>query len=120
MLSEHWSVDFTLDGNKTLGGIDPARVLNPLHPVASGGFVGDGATLTEDFTAVTAGATYRAGRWSITGRAEYRAGDREDRYGVTARRAAPDRRGPRGRRRVQLVHRPAPRAAPRPAPPICS
>ena len=58
-------------------------MLNPLHPVASGGFVGDGATLTEDFTAVTAGATYRAGRWSITGRAEYRAGDREDRYGVT-------------------------------------
>ena len=32
---------------------------------------------------MTAGATYRAGRWSMTGRAEYRAGDREDRYGVT-------------------------------------
>jgi uncharacterized repeat protein (TIGR01451 family) len=83
VLSERWSVDFTLDGNRTLGGIDPSRVLNPLHPVASGGFVGDGATLTEDFTAVTAGATYRAGRWSVTGRAEYRAGDREDRYGLT-------------------------------------
>jgi hypothetical protein len=83
VVSEHWSVDVTLDGNKTLGGIDPNRVLNPLHPVASGGFVGDGTTLTEDFTAVTAGATYRSDRWSITGRAEYRAGDREDRYGVT-------------------------------------
>ena len=83
VLSEHWSVDFTADANRTLGGIDPTRVLNPLHPVASGGFVGDGSTLTEDFTAVTAGATYRAGRWSVTGRAEYRAGDREDRYGLT-------------------------------------
>jgi uncharacterized repeat protein (TIGR01451 family) len=83
VLSERWSVDFTLDGNRTLGGVDPTRVLDPLHPVASGGFVGDGATLTEDFTAVTAGATYRAGRWSLTGRAEYRAGDREDRYGAT-------------------------------------
>jgi len=83
VLSQRWSVDFTVDGNKTLGGVDPARVLNPLHPVASGGFVGDGATLTEDFTAVTAGATYRTPRWSITGRAEYRVGDREDRYGVT-------------------------------------
>ncbi|HYI48472.1 MAG TPA: hypothetical protein VEX35_08415 [Allosphingosinicella sp.] len=83
VLSERWSVDFTVDGNRTLGGVDPARVLNPLHPVASGGFVGDGATLTEDFTAITAGATYRAGRWSLTGRAEYRAGDREDRYGAT-------------------------------------
>jgi hypothetical protein len=85
VLDSHWSVDFSLDANKTLGGIDPARVLNPLHPVASGGFVGGSAgTLTEDFTAVTAGATYRAGDWSVTGRAEYRAGDQGDRYGVTA------------------------------------
>jgi uncharacterized repeat protein (TIGR01451 family) len=84
-LDEHWSVDASIDANKTLGGIDPARVLNPLHPVASGGFVGGSAgTITEDFTALTAGATYRADRWSVTGRAEYRAGDQGDRYGVTA------------------------------------
>ncbi len=43
VLDEHWSVDASLDANKTLGGIDPARVLNPLHPVASGGFVGGSA-----------------------------------------------------------------------------
>jgi uncharacterized repeat protein (TIGR01451 family) len=85
VLDEHWTVDASIDANKTLGGIDPARVLNPLHPVASGGFVGGRAgTLTEDFTALTAGATYRAGRWSVTGRAEYRAGDQGDRYGLTA------------------------------------
>ena len=49
--------------------------LNPLHPVAAGGFVGGGAgTITEDFTAVTAGATYRADRWSATGRPRVRAG----------------------------------------------
>jgi uncharacterized repeat protein (TIGR01451 family) len=85
VLDEHWSVDFSVDGNKTLGGIDPTRVLNPLHPVASGGFVGGAAgALTEDFTALTAGATYRAGDWSVTGRAEYRAGDLDDRYGITA------------------------------------
>ncbi|HYJ83336.1 MAG TPA: hypothetical protein VEW26_10905, partial [Allosphingosinicella sp.] len=85
VLDEHWSVDASVDANKTLGGIDPARVLNPLHPVASGGFVGGQAgTITEDFTAVTAGATYRAERWSATGRAEYRAGDQGDRYGLTA------------------------------------
>ncbi|MGA9580420.1 MAG: hypothetical protein WBR13_00440, partial [Allosphingosinicella sp.] len=84
-LDEHWSVDASIDSNKTLGGIDPARVLNPLHPVAGGGFVGGNAgTITEDFTAVTAGATYRADRWSATGRAEYRAGDQGDRYGLTA------------------------------------
>jgi len=83
VLDKHWSVDFTIDSNRTLGGIDPSRVLNPLHPVASGGFVGSGG-LTEDFTAATAGATYRADRWSLTGRAEYRHGETEDRWGFTA------------------------------------
>jgi len=84
VLGKHWSLDASLDSNKTLHGIDPSRVLNPLQPVASGGFVGSGATLTEDFTAVTGGATYRAHLWSVTGRAEYRAGSQGDRYGVTA------------------------------------
>jgi len=83
VLDAHWSVDLSLDANRTLGGIDQARVLNPLHPVASGGFLRGGA-LTEDFTAVTAGATYRTDKWSLTGRAEYRAGDQGDRYGITA------------------------------------
>ncbi len=83
VLSEHWSLDFTLDGNKTLSGVEPARVLDPLHPVASGGFTGDGTLLTENFTAMTAGATWRAGPWSVTGRAEYRNGEQENRYGVT-------------------------------------
>jgi uncharacterized repeat protein (TIGR01451 family) len=84
VLDKNWSVDFSLDGNRTLGGFDPARVLNPLHPVASGGYVGSGNLVTEDFTAVTAGATYRSSHWSVTGRAEYRAGDLGDRYGFTA------------------------------------
>lgn len=87
VLSEHWSLDLSLDGNKTLdGGIDADTVLNPAQPVASGGFIGNGTgpALTEDFTAVTAGATYRGARWSWAGRAEYRNGEREDRYGVTA------------------------------------
>jgi uncharacterized repeat protein (TIGR01451 family) len=78
------TVDFTLDGNRTLGGgIDPARVLNPEQPVASGGFIGSDGLLTEDFTAVTAGATYRGKDWSLAGRAEYRDGERGDRYGLT-------------------------------------
>ena len=82
-INKKLTVDFTLDGNKTLGGVDPARVLNPAHPVASGGFIGTDGALTEDFTAVTAGATYRSERWSLAGRAEYRNGDLGDRYGLT-------------------------------------
>jgi uncharacterized repeat protein (TIGR01451 family) len=87
VLGPRWTIDFSIDGSRTLGGIDPARVLNPLHPAAPGGFVGGGAggrLLTEDFTALTAGATYRAGDWSVTGRGEYRAGSLGDRYGLTA------------------------------------
>ena len=82
VVSKNLTVDATLDGNRTIGGIDPARVLNPLHPVASGGFIGGGA-LTEDFLAMTAGATWRSDRWSITGRAEYRDGEEDNRYGLT-------------------------------------
>ncbi len=82
-LGKNWSVDFTVDGNKTLNGIDATRVLNPEQPVASGGFIGTDGALTEDFTAVTAGATYRGDRWSLASRFEFRASDRSDRYGMT-------------------------------------
>jgi uncharacterized repeat protein (TIGR01451 family) len=82
-IGKRWTVDFSLDGNKTLGGVDPTRVLNTAQPVASGGFLGTDGTLSEDFTALSTGATYRGNRWSWTGRAEFRAGDRTDRYGVT-------------------------------------
>ncbi|HMT43846.1 MAG TPA: hypothetical protein PKA59_04790, partial [Chakrabartia sp.] len=80
-LSEKLTVDFTLDGNKTLGGVDPTRVLNADHPVASGGFLGSDGTLSEDFTAVSLGANWRSNDWAIASRAEYRNGDRTNRYG---------------------------------------
>lgn len=83
-VGEKLTVDFTLDGNKTLdGGIDASRILNPRHPVASGGFIGTDGVLAEDFTAVTGGATYRGKDWSIAGRAEVRASEFGDRYGLT-------------------------------------
>jgi uncharacterized repeat protein (TIGR01451 family) len=82
-LGKRWTVDLTLDGNKTLNGIDPSRVLNTAQPVTSGGFIGGDGTLSEDFTAVTAGTTYRGDRWSMATRAEARVGDRSDRYGLT-------------------------------------
>jgi uncharacterized repeat protein (TIGR01451 family) len=78
------TIDFTLDGNKTLGGLDRARVLDPNQPVASGGFLGGDGSLTEDFVAMTTGATYRGERWSVAGRAEFRDGQTTNRYGLTA------------------------------------
>lgn len=82
-LGERWSVDLSLDGNRTIGGIRAGDVLNAEHPVASGGFLGAGAALTEDFLAISGGATYRADRWTLTGRAEYRDGELANRYGLT-------------------------------------
>ncbi len=82
-LNEKWSLDFTVDGNKTLNGFDRSDVINPLQPVASGGFLGSDSTLTEDFLAITGGATYRSEKWSWTGRAEWRDGETTQRYGLT-------------------------------------
>lgn len=55
-----------------LGGFDASKVINPNHLVASGGCLLEGGILTESVTAVTAGASYCAGLWSATARAEYR------------------------------------------------
>ncbi len=82
-LGERWSVDVSIDGNRTIGGISARDILNVDQPVASGGFLGGNGMLTEDFLAVSTGATYRADRWTLTGRAEYRDGELANRYGLT-------------------------------------
>ena len=76
------SIDATLDGNRTIGGIDTTKVTNPDHPVSSGGMLGDGLNLSEDFTAVSLGANLRKDQWSSTLRAEWRNGDLSRRRGV--------------------------------------
>lgn len=81
-LGERWTADIAVDGNKTLDGISAADVINPNQPVANGGFIGSAGRLTEDFIAISTGATYRGDYWSMTGRAEFRDGDTATRYGV--------------------------------------
>ncbi|MFM9828659.1 MAG: hypothetical protein ACKVOB_07935 [Sphingomonas sp.] len=78
-----WTADASFDGNRTLGGFDPARVNNPAQPVANGGFIGTRGAQTEDFNALTLGFGYRAGRFSATTRGEYRFGSLGDRAGFT-------------------------------------
>lgn len=82
-LDDKWTIDFSLDGNETIGGFDRNDVINEQQPVASGGFLGNDTTLTEDFLAITAGFTFRHDDWSWNGRAEYRDGDISERYGFT-------------------------------------
>ncbi|HUP92343.1 MAG TPA: hypothetical protein VM074_08860, partial [Solimonas sp.] len=82
LLGERWSVDFGIDGSRSLHeSSTPPPVASPGHPFASGGVLGQG-TLTEDFVALSAGATYRAPSWSWNGRAELRDGERSKRQGL--------------------------------------
>ncbi|GAA4038024.1 hypothetical protein GCM10022281_18390 [Sphingomonas rosea] len=83
-LSPRWSVDLSVDGSRTLKGqIDPAQIVNINHPVAAGGYLDSSKTISDDFWAVSTGATYRSSVLSWTGRAEYRRGDLDDRIAVS-------------------------------------
>ena len=81
-VTKNLTLDATLDANRTLGGIDPAKLINPEHPAASGGNIGDNGTLTENFTALTFGGNWHSGQWSATGRGEWRDGQYANRRGV--------------------------------------
>lgn len=82
-VTQHLTLDATLDSNRTLSGFDAGLLVNPEHPAASGGNLGENGSIAEDFTAVTLGATYRRDRWSSTLRGEWRDGQLADRKGVT-------------------------------------
>ncbi len=82
-VTRNLTLDATLDSNRTLSGFDPASLVNPAHPASSGGNLGENGSIAEDFTAVTLGGTWRAGRWSATVRGEWRDGELADRKGVT-------------------------------------
>ena len=75
------SLDATIDGNRKLGGASVFDVINPGHPVASGGHLSQDGALFEDFAAVTLGSSWRKDQWAATARAEYRGGEFANRYG---------------------------------------
>jgi uncharacterized repeat protein (TIGR01451 family) len=82
-VSPEFTLDATIDGNRTLGGSpDTTDLVNPRQPAASGGQLTDGLNF-EDFTAVTLGGAWRKDRWSVTARGEYRDGELADRKGAT-------------------------------------
>ncbi len=83
-VSKSLTLDATVDGNRTLSGADPAKVINIDQPVASGGQFGADGALFEDFTAVTLGASWRKDAWAATVRGEYRDGEDAERMGVVA------------------------------------
>jgi uncharacterized repeat protein (TIGR01451 family) len=66
-----WTLDASVDSAKTLAGQAPDP--NTISPQATGA-----PLATEDFTAVSFGAAYRAEAWSWNGRVEARRGDHAD------------------------------------------
>ncbi|MFZ5561378.1 MAG: OmpA family protein [Pseudomonadota bacterium] len=84
LLNARWGMDVSVDSSQTLKDTGRAQpVLNAEHPVAPGGHR-NGPGLTEDFVAVSTGATYRAPVWSWNGRVEDRNGESVDRYGMVS------------------------------------
>ncbi|MFN3587078.1 MAG: hypothetical protein ACK4UT_06205, partial [Moraxellaceae bacterium] len=83
LLNKHWGLDFSTDTSRTFREGGQAPILNPNHPVAPGGTVGALAA-TEDYFAVSAGATYRQDVWSWNGRAEARFSESSDSHGLTS------------------------------------
>jgi uncharacterized repeat protein (TIGR01451 family) len=73
-LNDRWSFDTGFDRVQTLDFPDGPR-FNPDQPPTSGALDGD-------FTAIFFGSTYRAEKWSATGRVETSVGDREDRWSL--------------------------------------
>ena len=84
VVSSNLTLDATIDGNKMISGGDLSEVVNPDHPMSSGGHLSQNGSLIEDFTAVTLGASWRKDSWSFTARGEYRDGELADRKGITA------------------------------------
>lgn len=82
-VTKNLTLDATLDSSKTIGGFDPARLVNPDHPASSGGTISENSTIAEDFTALTLGGSWRQDLWNATVRGEWRQGDLATRKGAT-------------------------------------
>lgn len=84
LVNDQWGLDFSVDSSTTFNeSAREAPVINPGYPVAPGGTL-NSATLTEDYHAFSAGATYREALWSWNGRVESREGETTDRYGMVS------------------------------------
>ncbi len=83
LVGARWGFDVSVDSSQSFNASGEAPlVVDRSQPVAAGG-LRDGGALTENFVAVSAGATYRAELWSWNSRVEGRQGDESDRYGFT-------------------------------------
>lgn len=73
-LDKHWRLDFGIERSQTISD-SSSTPLNVNVPPSSG-------SINDDFTALSAGATYKNSSWSMTSRADTRFGDLEDKLGL--------------------------------------
>jgi uncharacterized repeat protein (TIGR01451 family) len=84
LVGKHWGLDVAVDSSQAFNQSNKAPlVVDPSQPIQAGG-IRDGGALTENFVALSGGATYRAELWSWNARLEGRQGDNNDRYGITS------------------------------------
>jgi uncharacterized repeat protein (TIGR01451 family) len=85
LISDKWGMDFSVDANETLShsGDPSVQVNNPSFPVTNGG-TASLPTLTEDYQAISMGATWRESVWSWNGRTEWRHSSSADKYGMVS------------------------------------
>lgn len=82
-LNQRWSFDVALDSAHAFSESGEAPlVVDPSQPIQVGG-IRDGGALTEDFVALSGGATYHGGPWMWNLRLEGRQAEDNDRYGFT-------------------------------------
>jgi uncharacterized repeat protein (TIGR01451 family) len=82
-IGKRWTIDLTLDASTTVRGKVPTGAFidafaSTANGATAGTYQNDG-----DYVAATAGAGYRAERWSLHGRLEHRRSDRDVRWTMT-------------------------------------
>lgn len=86
LINQQWSVDFNIDSSQSVDEKERTPEIN--NSSSTSNLLGlNTSTVTEDtddYIALSAGATYRTELWSLANRVETRDGDTEDRYGITS------------------------------------
>ncbi|MGH8494280.1 MAG: OmpA family protein [Moraxellaceae bacterium] len=84
LIDDRWGLDFSVDSSRSLNGAEQSKPV--VNSDSTTNLLGTATVtaVTEDYLALSGGATYRSDVWSWNGRLESRNGDTSDRYGITS------------------------------------
>ncbi|MDQ8036921.1 MAG: OmpA family protein [Pedobacter sp.] len=84
IIDDRWGLDFSVDSSHSLSGTEQAKPIVNSNSTTNLLGTATVTAVTEDYLALSGGATYRSDLWSWNGRLETRSGDTSDRYGFTS------------------------------------